>query len=110
MRLWTLHLPGVRAVCDNKSGPAQCANTESGPRRSTTSEEVIAVALSVPPTPDNAPTVGYAARMARVDGCPEACGNYETPSSVWPDPPRGFIANYVCTDCGHAWSTSWEDC
>ena len=52
----------------------------------------------------------FITRMARADGCPECVTNYETPSSVWPDPPHGFIANYVCGSCGHAWTTSWRDC
>ena len=43
-----------------------------------------------------------------VDGCPECVVNVETPSSTY-STPQGTLANYVCLDCGHAWSTSWKD-
>lgn len=44
---------------------------------------------------------------ALIDGCPECVYNTEAPSSVHDDSPRGWLANYVCADCGHAWTTSW---
>lgn len=59
---------------------------------------------SATPTPE----VVHSERMARIDGCGECVVNHETPSSVWPDG-DGFLANYVCLSCGHAWSTSWRD-
>jgi len=52
--------------------------------------------------------VSYAERMARADGCPTACGNYEPPQRVEDDGDR-FRAHYVCGACGHRWYTSWED-
>lgn len=61
---------------------------------------------SPPPTTDTLHTE----RMARLDSCINACGNTEAPSSVWEDGSRGFIANYLCTDCGEPWSTSWSEC
>lgn len=64
------------------------------------------------PVTDSTPTTPlepvYAARMARVDGCPEACGNAEPPQSIAPTR-DGFVASYVCAGCGHAWATSWKD-
>lgn len=63
--------------------------------------------------PDAQPSVttspDFAARMARVDGCPEACGNVQPPLEVQDDQPHGFIANYLCGSCGHAWSTGWGE-
>lgn len=48
-------------------------------------------------------------RMTRVDGCPECVQNYETPRHVQPDGPEHFVAHYECSDCEHAWTTSWRD-
>lgn len=41
-----------------------------------------------------------------IDGCPSCVVNVEAPSSVYAIS-AGHLANYVCLDCGHAWSTSW---
>lgn len=49
-----------------------------------------------------------ASRLSRVDGCPEACGNYTLPLRVT-DESYGFRAYYTCEDCGHSWATSWTD-
>lgn len=54
-------------------------------------------------------TSSHAERMARADGCPTACGNYQPPDSVEDDGPGGFRAHYICGHCGHRWYTSWED-
>lgn len=51
-----------------------------------------------------------ALRMAQADGCPSCVANVESPT--WVDEPMtgtGYIAHYRCTDCGHEWTTSWED-
>lgn len=42
------------------------------------------------------------------DGCPECVVNVEIPRSVvvLKD---GHRAAYVCSDCGHAWTTDWRD-
>ena len=45
---------------------------------------------------------------SRIDGCPECVQNAETPSSVYPTG-DGWLCNYICLDCGHAWSTAWKD-
>lgn len=71
-----------------------CANTNIGPGRST---EEIDVGTSLPPLP-----------MSRIDGCPECVENAETPSSAYATD-DGYLCNYVCQDCGHAWSTAWKD-
>lgn len=57
------------------------------------------------PPPDSR----IARRMARVDGCPTACGNYVPPRITRDAPEDGFLAYYVCEDCGHDWITSWAD-
>lgn len=51
----------------------------------------------------------FAERMSRVDGCGECVSNYATPSAVYDDNDGGFLANYICESCGHAWTTSWRD-
>ena len=51
-----------------------------------------------------------ARRMAQADGCPSCVANVGAPA--WVDEPMtgtGYIAHYRCTDCGHEWTTSWED-
>lgn len=45
--------------------------------------------------------------LTRVDGCPECVANYEPPRDVAPGA-NGFYAGYLCTDCGHAWMTTWS--
>jgi len=50
-----------------------------------------------------------AARLSRVDGCPEACGNYTLPQRIRPALPSGFQADYRCEDCRHHWTTHWAD-
>ena len=59
-------------------------------------------------TGTNPPDV-YAERMSRVDGCPECVTNYTLPSSVYDAHGGGFLANYICESCGHAWTTSWGE-
>lgn len=46
---------------------------------------------------------------ARLDGCPGCVHNTELPRSIEPLPDAGFIAAYLCADCGHAWATTWKD-
>lgn len=46
--------------------------------------------------------------MSRVDGCATACGNTEAPRAAIPTN-NGWMASYLCADCGHAWTTSWKD-
>jgi hypothetical protein len=50
----------------------------------------------------------YLEYMARVDGCPDACGNTETPYRIEIEA-EGFRAFYGCTDCGQFWNTGWRD-
>ena len=42
------------------------------------------------------------------DGCPECVYNVEPARSVTPLD-RGNRAAYLCSDCGHAWTTDWKD-
>lgn len=44
--------------------------------------------------------------MNQLDGCPEACGNTETPRDIEPTC-EGYRATYLCSDCGVEWYTSW---
>ena len=50
----------------------------------------------------------HAERMARIDGCPECVTSYQTPLGIQPAP-HGFLADYVCTNCRHQWTTAWMD-
>ena len=43
------------------------------------------------------------------DGCPGCIINSEIPQHVEATP-RGCLATYRCTDCGHAWETAWGCC
>ena len=56
---------------------------------------------------DATPTPATGAWLARLDGCPEACGNAELPYGLINTPNRGDLCLYKCTDCGHRWHTSW---
>lgn len=42
-----------------------------------------------------------------VDGCPGCVVNVEPPRSTVPVT-TGIRCSYVCTDCGHAWTTNWR--
>lgn len=46
--------------------------------------------------------------MSRIDGCPECVLNTEPPRSVTTTN-DGFRAAYLCSDCGHAWTTDWRN-
>lgn len=68
--------------------------------------------MGIMPTADSTatpPPNEYLERMARVDGCPECATNYEAPTAVYDNAPHGWLANYVCESCGHAWTTSWGE-
>lgn len=45
---------------------------------------------------------------ARPDGCPACALNVEPPRSTVPTA-NGHRAAYLCTDCGHAWTTDWME-
>lgn len=49
-----------------------------------------------------------AERMSKVDGCPVCVENYSLPR-ITREQEHGFVAYYVCEDCGHDWITSWKD-
>ncbi len=86
--------------CGPDTGRADgCANTNIGPGRSNKESDVAPIL----PHPSADVT-----RACRTDGCPECVTNLETPSSTYATP-DGFIANYVCLSCGHAWTTAWRD-
>ena len=51
------------------------------------------------------PTGSY---LARLDGCPRACGNAELPYGLAHTPNRGDLCLYKCRDCGARWHTSWN--
>ena len=94
MRLW-VRAKSDGEVRDNRS-EAGAAPTDIRPL----DREPLTEGGPVPIVPPRA--------LSRIDGCPECVINAETPSSVWPTH-DGYLANYVCLDCGHAWSTSWKD-
>lgn len=48
------------------------------------------------------------APMAAVDGCPECVANVEPPlSHIVLE--LGYRCAYLCSDCGHAWTTDWRN-
>lgn len=51
----------------------------------------------------------FLSRMARLDGCPDACGNTEAPYKVTPELNGSFTAAYGCETCGQFWTTTWSD-
>ena len=55
--------------------------------------------------PETEPPTGSLA--ARLDGCPQACGNAEVPFGAYTPPSGALVALYKCTSCGHHWHTSW---
>ena len=65
---------------------------------------------SVPPAAPRAqqPPQVLTDRLARLDGCPDACGNAELPYRI-EDTDDGFRAFYGCEDCGQFWHTGWRD-
>ena len=66
--------------------------------------------IVTPAAPDVQPTPASIEidRASRLDGCPSCVLNVEAPSSTYATA-DGFLSNYVCLTCGHAWSTSWRD-
>ena len=90
-------------------GPVGARTPNTGPGRPT-KEVDVATSLPYPPMPAHGTPENYLKRMSRVDGCPSCVENAETPSSVHDNHPHGWLANYVCIHCGHAWTTSWGDC
>lgn len=44
--------------------------------------------------------------MSRADGCPSCVVNAEPPKDVAAGDDC-YYAGYLCTDCGHAWLTTW---
>jgi hypothetical protein len=61
--------------------------------------------------PPNLDRVGNALTRAlsRVDGCPECVHNTEPPRAAVPST-TGWWCSYLCSDCGHTWTTDWADC
>ena len=45
-------------------------------------------------------------RASATDGCPNCVANVEPPRET-ETTDHGFVAHYVCTDCGHRWETGW---
>jgi hypothetical protein len=63
----------------------------------------------LPPAADEAQQPPDIARwMSRADGCSECVTNVEPPRDVKATA-DGWMAAYLCSDCGHAWLTSWRD-
>lgn len=44
--------------------------------------------------------------LALVDGCPRCVQNTEQPKSAI-EVENGWRCAYLCSDCGHAWTTDW---
>lgn len=51
----------------------------------------------------------FADVMGRATGCPNArCENTEPPRAAVPTR-EGWMTSYLCSDCGSAWTTEWEE-
>lgn len=61
-------------------------------------DESLAVAIQIP---DHS-------AMSNVDGCPECVRNVEPPRSAVPVD-QGWRCAYLCSSCGHAWTTDWRE-
>jgi hypothetical protein len=46
--------------------------------------------------------------MSLADACPSCVLNLEPPRSA-ARIPGGWTAAYLCSSCGHAWTTDWKD-
>lgn len=62
---------------------------------------------TVEPPTDTAPDADRTLWMSQADGCPECVHNVEPPRDVARNDAGGYFAGYLCSDCGHAWITSW---
>lgn len=59
----------------------------------------------LPERPDTLPPPVPIGAYSRVDGCPECVLNVEPPYAVEAST-DGYVAAYLCSDCGHAWMTT----
>lgn len=93
---------------------ADCANSRHLARVSPnpTSERRERLMHSVPAPPDSAPPRASSPvesdPLSWADGCPECVLNVEPPRSVV-ELTNGFRNAYLCSDCGHAWTTDWRE-
>jgi hypothetical protein len=92
----------------NPAAPTAGDPGSSRTRRSERRERPMPI---VPATPDVAlpapVALLMAAAMSNVDGCPE-CPNSEPPRAAVPTS-SGWMCSYLCTDCGAAWTTDYEE-
>jgi hypothetical protein len=51
---------------------------------------------------------GHPHGMSLIDGCPGCVLNTEPPVAA-SESASGWTCDYVCTDCGHAWTTEWRN-
>lgn len=60
--------------------------------------------MAIMPRPDST-AIPHPA--SRIDGCPNCVHNTEAPKS-WLGTDADVTCAYLCSDCGHAWITSWK--
>ena len=64
--------------------------------------------MAIMPEADSTEHPPPTSALGRIDGCPKCVVNAEPPRDVRPTA-TGYLAAYLCSDCGHAWLTSWRD-
>lgn len=100
----------IQAAKDRSTRTTSCVNSQSAVRVSPnpTSERRERLMQILPAPTDEAPPPVSIAPLSAVDGCPGCVSNVEPPTStVALD--QGYRNAYLCSDCGHAWTTDWRD-
>ena len=99
---------GYAGNSEGRSAPTDTDPLTAATTRLHRGAKAVPIRPPVPP-PAAPPTQTYLNRMARVDACPDACGNTEAPYRVDARGNGHYTAFYGCTDCGMFWHTGWTD-
>jgi len=87
--------------CDNSQSVTRVSPNPTSERR----ERLMAIMPAPTDAPPDPPPTLW---MAAVDGCPECVLNVEPPTSTVALT-NGYRNAYLCSDCGHAWTTDWRN-
>lgn len=100
----------ITSAKDRSTRTTSCVNSQSAVRVSPnpTSERRERLMQILPATPDTAPATVQIEAISAVDGCPECVLNVEPPRSTT-TLTDGYRNAYLCSDCGHAWTTDWRN-
>jgi len=64
--------------------------------------------MAILPYPADSAAPPSPGALGNADGCPSCVMNVEPPRSVV-EIADGHRCAYLCSDCGHAWTTDWRD-